>query len=425
MKNLIFPSFVLLLALVFTGCEDKHTESYVINKPILKTYGEWRSEEISMQAAQTPAATGKIYSYKQYLLVNEPLKGVHFFDNSDPSAPVNLGFLPIHANVDMAVRNNLLYVNAYTDLLTFDISNIAAPQMVCRVEDAFNFTAVHQLSGYDPELPMEYYQQGQGVVIGWKQEKVTNEIETQLYYPDQGGFTGPMMPSLSNSPRAGTNVSVGVGGSMAMFTIADDYLYTLQPNRLSSYHLQGQCPDHQDDVNVFREAETIFQAQGHLFIGTTTGMLIYSIGNPASPSLVSDYPHLNACDPVVVQDDRAYVTLRTGNACQGNVNELLVLDVSNLSQPQLIKSYSMTNPHGLGIDGNTLFVCDGSDGLKAFDSRDDLNILQNRIGHFADITAYDIIPLGGVLLTSATEGIYQYDYSDPSDIKLLSKIEVK
>jgi hypothetical protein len=107
------------------------------------------------------------------------------------------------------------------------------------------------------------------------------------------------------------------------------------------------------------------------------------------------------------------------------VNELLVLDVSNLSQPQLIKSYNMTNPHGLGIDGNTLFVCDGSDGLKAFDSRDDLNILQNRIGHFADITAYDVIPLGGVLLTSATEGIYQYDYSDPSDIKLLSKIEVK
>lgn len=422
MKNTIIGSLLMLLLVSLSSCEDKHTESYVINKPVLKSFEDWRAEEIKMQAPATISATGKIYSYKQYLLINEPLKGIHFFDNSDPGAPVNLGFLPLHGNVDMAVRNNLLYVDAYTDLLTFDISNITDPRLVCRLEDAFNFTAVYALKGYDENYPMENYDPSQGVVMGWKQEKLTVETPEALYYPEVFN-RGPMLADAGSANN--NNLSVGTGGSMAMFTLASDHLYTLRPNRLESYDLSAPCPVEGEEVFLNRTAETIFPARGHLFIGTTTGMVIYSLSNPSLPSLVSDYPHINACDPVVVQDDRAYVTLRTGNRCFGEVNQLLVLDVSTISQPQLLTSYNLTNPHGLGIDGNSLFVCDGKDGLKVYDATDDYQILQHRLGHFPDITAYDVIPLGNVLLTSATEGIYQYDYSDPSAITLLSKIPVQ
>ena len=84
----------------------------------------------------------------------------------------------------------------------------------------------------------------------------------------------------------------------------------------------------------------------------------------------------------------------------------------------------MTNPHGLGIDHNTLFICDGSDGLKAFDATDINTIDQNQIAHYKDISALDVIPLGNILMLIGKDGIFQFDYSNPKDMKILSKIEV-
>ena len=84
----------------------------------------------------------------------------------------------------------------------------------------------------------------------------------------------------------------------------------------------------------------------------------------------------------------------------------------------------MTNPHGLGIDNATLFICDGSDGLKAFDASDVMKIDQGLLAHYEDIDAFDVIPYNDILMMIGADGIFQFDYTDPKDIKMLSKIEV-
>jgi hypothetical protein len=84
----------------------------------------------------------------------------------------------------------------------------------------------------------------------------------------------------------------------------------------------------------------------------------------------------------------------------------------------------MTNPHGLGVDGNTLFICDGSDGLKAFDISDINTISQHMLFQDKTINAVDVIPLNSVLMMIGADGIFQYDYSDPNNIALLSQIVV-
>ncbi len=427
-KIKLLPLFTCLLLIVVSGCKDKFTESFTANIPIYKSLEDWRSEAISMTAAQQPAQTGKIYLYEQYLLVNEPYLGVHFFDNSDPANPVNLGFLPVQGNIDMAVRDNRLYLDAYMDLLTFDISDINNPQQICRLEDAFTTSfPYHYPYGYDPALPIMEMDPAKGIIIGWKQEEVTQELNQTYYYAygrgiaidaaTNGGFAGPQLGGPS---------AVGTGGSMAQFTIANDHLYTLESWQLTSYDLiSGECPEMKNEIALNRNCETLFPARNHLFIGTTTGMLIYSMNNPANPSLVSEYDHINSCDPVAVQGNRAYVTLRTGNTCFGNVNQLLVIDVADLSSPQQLATYNFTNPHGLGIDGSTLFICDGPDGLKVFDASDDLQISQNMLSQFPQIGAFDVIPFNDVLISVAADGIYQYDYSDPLNIYELSHISTK
>ena len=85
----------------------------------------------------------------------------------------------------------------------------------------------------------------------------------------------------------------------------------------------------------------------------------------------------------------------------------------------------MPNPHGLGIDEEMLFICDGNDGLKAFAAGDVSKISDNMLAHYKDINATDVIPLGNVLMMIGEDGIFQYDYSDPKDIKLLSQIRLQ
>jgi len=127
---------------------------------------------------------------------------------------------------------------------------------------------------------------------------------------------------------------------------------------------------------------------------------------------------------VVVEGNTAYVTLRSGTECQGFTNQLDVIDVSNLSNPSIIATHQMQNPHGLGIDNGTLFITEGDGGLKVFDAAEPLTIGDNMLAHFKDLHAFDVIPFNNVLMLIGEDGFYQYDYSDLNNITLLSHIPV-
>jgi hypothetical protein len=126
---------------------------------------------------------------------------------------------------------------------------------------------------------------------------------------------------------------------------------------------------------------------------------------------------------VVVENDKAYVTLRQG-WCGAAPNQLDIVDVKNLDSPFLIKSYQMENPHGLSVLNSKLTVCEGKYGLKSYDAKvsTDLKLQQ----HIKNIHAFDVIQLNEkLLLMIGEDGLYQYDNSDAKNLKLLSKIEVK
>ena len=79
----------------------------------------------------------------------------------------------------------------------------------------------------------------------------------------------------------------------------------------------------------------------------------------------------------------------------------------------------MTNPHGLGKEGNMLFICDGKDGIKVYDAADANNV--KLIKRITGMESYDVIASDSRALVVAKDGLYQYDYSK-IDIRLLSKI---
>jgi hypothetical protein len=413
-------ALLLVSVALLQGCADKTVRIYEANVPVYQSLQEFRATVPSFEAPRQLHRPGKIYIYGQYLLVNEMMEGIHFFDNSNPSSPINLGFLPVLANMDLAVNDHVLYVDNYYDLLAFDITDPRAPRLTARVNDVFRFNQYGLFPSYNAGYPALGVDESQGIVISWKIEKTTEDVNTNYYW----AYNSTMIDFASPMTGAEANIGgAGIGGSTARFTVWDNFLYTLEPNELGVFSLNG-TPVHLRDIQLNRNSETLFPAEGRLFIGTTTGMMIYSLQDGANPQFISDYNHFLSCDPVVVQGDKAFVTLSTGRTCGGNVNSLEVIDLSNIVSPTLLYSYDMTNPRGLGVDGDLLFLCDGPDGLKVFDKSDLSAIPANQISIFPNIESADVIPYNGTLIMTSAEGIFQYDYTDPANIVQLSQILV-
>ena len=212
----------------------------------------------------------------------------------------------------------------------------------------------------------------------------------------------------------------GQGGSMARFAITGDFLYTVGTNNLDLFDISNPAdPQERQEIPLGWGVETIFPYGDKLFIGTQAGMHILSIENPQDPKHVSQYEHVVSCDPVVTDGRYAYITLSTGTACRQAINQLQIVDLQNITNPQLIAQYDMSNPKGLGIDQNTLFVCDN--GLKMYDATNVKALVLKK--HFS-INASDVIPNNGHLLVIGSDGFYQYRYTADA-LELLSKIAVE
>jgi hypothetical protein len=65
---------------------------------------------------------GKIYYKHPYLFINEKYKGVHVFDNTNPENPVKKGFIMAPGCLDMAVKDNIIYLDNAVDLVSFDLN---------------------------------------------------------------------------------------------------------------------------------------------------------------------------------------------------------------------------------------------------------------------------------------------------------------
>jgi len=246
-------------------------------------------------------------------------------------------------------------------------------------------------------------------------------------------FAGCQAAGDSASPATSNNTTStqGKAGSMARFGITGNTLYALSGETVKLFDISaGPTPSTSSTVLLGSGVETIFPYSGKLFFGTQAGMMIYDNTDPFIPKYLSRYDHIASCDPVVVSGNYAYVTLRAGTNCRHGLNELDIVDLSDIMNPKLAISYPMTNPKGLGIDTHSLFLCDGVAGLKIFDITDPLTLVVK--GDYTTDNAYDVIPSGTTALLSNTKtlvmtgdsGICQYDYSDINNVKKISEIRV-
>lgn len=401
--------------LLLQGClRDKITHTYTLLKPVYKAK-ETVLNEISSQQSQPLVNPGKIYVYGNYLFVNEVNKGVHVIDNSIPSKPVNKRFINIPGNVDIAIKGNALYADIFTDMITLDISD----PLVAKVTDVTRDVFPERQYGNGFTADNSQY------IVDWVVKDTTVNYEDNNFNGCGNcgmwvRFSAQVSESKSQSI---SKITTGIAGSMARFSIINNYLYTVNTSQLLVFEISDQFqPERINQVPVGWNIETIYPFQDKLFIGSAAAMFIFDISNATTPTYVSSVAHLRMCDPVITDGKYAYVTLRAGTDCGGITNsQLQVLDVSNINIPILVKTVEMSNPYGLGKLGNLLWVCDGTAGIKVFDASDPIALkLKQTIG---GLEAFDVIPVDKNVIVSAKEGIVQFDASNPDKIVELSRIQ--
>ena len=78
--------------IIFYSCEDTTLREYTGYAPVYLSFKDLRASVIQEQNVDLKNP-GKIYFKDNYIFIVEELKGIHVFDNSNPSSPVKKTFI--------------------------------------------------------------------------------------------------------------------------------------------------------------------------------------------------------------------------------------------------------------------------------------------------------------------------------------------
>ncbi len=403
-----------LFVTFFASCnqeDDRSTETAKFAVPVIKSVETLRSS-ISVTSAKETNADGKIYIAENLLFYIAQEFGIHIFDNSNPSSPQNTAFINLEGVHDIAVKGHYLYADNFVDLVVFDISDIDNITQVQTVENVIDFYPIF------PEeaefLDYATYPSNGEIMVGFI-------IETRTRPND--GEIGMFEDAMGNFESASGN-AIGTGGSFAKFQINNNALYTVEAYALNVFNITNPTSTFFDKEVYMNEwlgggvFETLFKQKEFLFVGSTNGMYIVNAEDEFNPYFVSGFAHATACDPVVVDGNTAYITVRGGSNCGSIDDQVNVIDITAIENPTLISTYLLNQPFGLGIKNNVLYVCaDGN--LNVFDATNSAEL--TLVNTYED-EVKDVIALDTHLIAVGVNKIIQYNYGENHTLEVISVV---
>ena len=426
-----FP-LLLLLLLTLSSClvDDCESETtYRVYDPITVPVEAYKSNTFTPETARHLCEPSGFYVYGDLLLTVDNKAGLHITDNSDIARPEPLSFIPIPGAEGLAVRNSILYIRQFNDLLAFSLTNPQKPEFVSRQDSVFE--------GYYPIFRDEVGTQQIVLDYATTDRTVTYSCTdlTDEHHP-MGGlgyyYRGQLLVNTDitafSANGGGAPEVVGQGGSLATMTIASSTLYSLERSRVTAFDLSEPTePTKAGTLDLPWGIETLFPRGELLFVGAQSGMHILDLEDPLNPTHLSTFGHVTSCDPVVVNGDLAYVTLWGGTTCGNARDQLEVIDISNPAQPQSRQIVPMNKSHGLAVAEGKLFLCTADDGLKSYELTD-TGLLGAIIDVDQSVDAWDIIALPDenelIVFQRGSLGIAQFTYSDDGRLTPVSTLEI-
>lgn len=130
----------ILILVLLSGCVPTNEQPIVYTDyvPVLMTRSSL-NQSISLKPTTNIEDAAKIYYKDDYIFISERYKGVHMIYNRNPKAPVNKGYISVPGCVDMAIKDNILYVDNAVDLVAIDLVEAEKGNLtvVKRIENVF------------------------------------------------------------------------------------------------------------------------------------------------------------------------------------------------------------------------------------------------------------------------------------------------
>jgi hypothetical protein len=318
------------------------------------------------------------------LFVSDLRAGIRIMDVSDPAAPTEISTIPLEGNRGTAVKDDYLFANEYNGLIVFREVGDRYLE-VARINDGYDF-----VDGGD------------------------NGFKGPV---DTGGGFG--CACTSTDYDASGRADGGGSSSYATFAIAGNRLYHVRSSSLVTYDITNPTkPIEVDRKYLGWRIETIYPTDDLLFIGSSTGMFILTRPANGPPAVLSELQHVEACDPVVVSGDVAFVTLRGSGGC-GTRDALLCVDVSDPTAPKVIVDRNVLTPWGLVVEEPYLIVSNGDNGFTIYDVERPQEPAS--LGRWSERPTRDFLWQDNVLFVLGSQSLHTYDVTDPRNPVYLAR----
>ena len=159
----IFLLISLLIVAFFLATSFSSKETSEQWKPVFMKRADLEQSVTFIHGKRLLKNPGKIYCKDNYIYVNELYKGVHVINNSNPENPVREGFITAPGCVDMAIKENIIYVDNAVDLVAFDLGSKKVTERIKNVLPEVPSPSGGYYYNEEKKRPEEF------ILVGWEE----------------------------------------------------------------------------------------------------------------------------------------------------------------------------------------------------------------------------------------------------------------
>lgn len=167
LKIPLYQGMIGFVTLIAAACSIDHDivpDEVRGYKPIYLSNGE--STKVQLLSPRKIEQPGKIYYKDGFIFLNEKGEGVHVINNADPTNPIVQSFIDIPGNIEIAIKEDVLYANNMSDLIALKIDEIERIKVVQRIENVFPVESIGIPEGVN--VYFECPDETKGAIIGWE-----------------------------------------------------------------------------------------------------------------------------------------------------------------------------------------------------------------------------------------------------------------
>jgi hypothetical protein len=309
--------------------------------------------------------------------------GLQLVDTTNPATPLDIGrYTPLHSGEYVDAVGDMVYVTDVEKLYIFALSHQ---------------TTLTQLGVYTSTSGTRRF------TVSGNMAYILDDKSLHLV-----DISNPAAPIEVGSYIAPKDVeAVAVEGHIAYLAATSSGLRLIDvstpaaPKEISSYLPPGE------------DVWYIAVAAGRAYLATKGGMHIVDVSNSAVPREVTFYKDLGRVEDIWIANNNIVYVTSNG---EDNIEKLHILDVSEPTTPKLIKTLDLpdgaTDATDLAVTQNSLYLTTRGRGLYIYDITHPANPLQ--IGSYSKLQEANSIAINGnvVYVANGTNGLAALSIED-------------